>query len=93
MMATVFKMMDVSSLVVVETILRRTQTDDIAFLALVFVTGLFYTRYFKNKPDPYHHVWYEKPQATDANAKGANTRDIGLKLEESVSSTSHSQNW
>lgn len=78
-------MTEMSSLVKVESILQYTQKDDIAFLALVILSGIFYNFYIKEKPDPYHHIWFEKPQATDANAKGADTRDIGLKLEESVS--------
>ena len=78
-------MAEMSTLVSVESILQHTQKDDIAFLALIILSGIFYNFYIKERPDPYHHIWFEKPQATDANAKRADTRDIGLKLEESVS--------
>jgi hypothetical protein len=84
-MASMSKMVDVSSLAGLETILQHSQKDDVAFLVFLVFTGLFYQFFFKDKPDPYHHIWFEKPQATDANAKGADTRDIGQKLEESVS--------
>ena len=82
---TALSKMDISSFASVESILQRTQKDDIAFLAFIFLSGILYNFYIKEKPDPYHHVWFEKPQQTDANARGANTRDIGVKLEESVS--------
>jgi NADPH-ferrihemoprotein reductase len=78
-------MVDTSSLASVGNFLQQTQKDDVAFLALIILSGIFYNLYIKEKPDPYHHVWFEKPQQTDANAEGADTRDIGVKLEESVS--------
>lgn len=84
-MATLSKMMDISPFTSVESILQHTQKDDIAFLAFIILSGIFYNLYIKERPDPYHHIWFEKPQQTDANAKGADTRDIGVKLEESVS--------
>ena len=39
-----------------------------------------------DRPDPYHHVWFEKPQVADAAASGKpkETRDIAQKLEETV---------
>jgi NADPH-ferrihemoprotein reductase len=84
-MASLSKMVDISPFASVESILQHTQKDDVAFLAFIILSGIFYNLYIKEKPDPYHHVWFEKPQQTDANSKGADTRDIGLKLEESVS--------
>lgn len=84
-MATLSKLVDPSFLSGVESILQHTQKDDLAFLALIILTGIFYNVYIREKPDSYHHVWFERPQAADANAKGADTRDIGVKLEESVS--------
>ena len=83
-MATLSKLVDPSVFNVVEDILQHTQKDDLVFLVLIILSGIFYNVYIKEKPDPYHHVWFEKPQATDANAKAADTRDIGVKLEESV---------
>ena len=39
-----------------------------------------------DRPDPYHHVWFEKPQVSDAAASGRvkETRDISQKLQETV---------
>ncbi|PMD38570.1 riboflavin synthase domain-like protein [Hyaloscypha variabilis F] len=81
-MSTLSKLVD-PSILGVQSLLQQAQKDDFAFLALIILTGIFYNVYIKEKPDPYHHVWFERPQATDANAKGADTRDIGVKLEES----------
>jgi NADPH-ferrihemoprotein reductase len=86
-MATLSKLVDPSVFNVVEDILQHTQKDDLVFLILIILSGIFYNVYIKEKPDPYHHVWFEKPQATDANAKAADTRDIAVKLEESVRSS------
>jgi NADPH-ferrihemoprotein reductase len=83
-MATLSKLVDPSIVNVFDDILRHTQKDDLVFLVLIILSGIFYNVYIKEKPDPYHHVWFEKPQATDANAKAADTRDIAVKLEESV---------
>jgi NADPH-ferrihemoprotein reductase len=83
-MATMSKLTDVYSLGL-KSILQHSQKDDTAFLAFLLLTCIFYKFIFKDKPDPYRHVWFEKPQATDANAKGADTRDIGQKLAETVS--------
>lgn len=86
-MATMSKMLDLSTLASASVLntLHHTPKDDIAFLALLLVSGILYNLYFKEKPDPYHHVWFEKPQQTDADRRGPETRDIALKLEESVS--------
>jgi NADPH-ferrihemoprotein reductase len=89
-MTTLSKLVDPSVFWTVESLIQRTQKDDVAFLALIVLAGIFYNLYLKEKPDPYHHVWFERPQATDANAKGADTRDIGVKLEESVRPTDFS---
>lgn len=69
----------------VESLFQHAERDDIAFFALVVLMGLFYNLCLKEKPDPYHHVWFERPQVTDVNSKRADTRDIGLKLEQTVS--------
>jgi NADPH-ferrihemoprotein reductase len=66
------------------SILQNTHGDDVAFLALIIFSGIFYTLFIKEAPDPFHHVWFEKPQSMDENAKSADTRDIGVKLDESV---------
>lgn len=40
-----------------------------------------------DKPDPYHHLWFEKPQVQDSESGGKpkEARDIAQKLEETVS--------
>ncbi|KUJ24516.1 riboflavin synthase domain-like protein [Mollisia scopiformis] len=40
------------------------------------------TFYLRDKPDPYLHVWFEKPQQIEANRREPETRDIAVKLEE-----------
>ncbi|TVY86603.1 NADPH--cytochrome P450 reductase, partial [Lachnellula willkommii] len=74
---------DITQFGALQSLLHHTRKDDVAFLALIIFSGIIYTRFIQDKPDPYHHVWFEKPQATDASGKGAETRDIGQKLEES----------
>lgn len=88
--ATMSQFADITQFGALQSILHHTRKDDVAFLALAIFSGIFYTRFIKDKPDPYHHVWFEKPQATDSNGKGAETRDIGQKLEESVSRGTYS---
>jgi NADPH-ferrihemoprotein reductase len=84
-MYTLSKMLNLSSLVSVDRLLQHAQTDDIVFLILAIFSGIFYNVYIRDKPDPYYHRWFEKPQQTDANHKGPETRDIAAKFEESVS--------
>ena len=79
------KLIDVSSLASLESKLLLLQKDDVAFLTLLLFSGLFYTFFLRDKSDPYHHLWFEKPQATNLEARAVETRDIGQKLEESVS--------
>lgn len=83
-MATLSRLVDICFPVSVGSILQRTQKDDYAFLAFIILSGMFYNLYIKQKPDPYDYLWFEKPQQTDANARGTDTRDIGEKLEEAV---------
>ncbi|KAH6718218.1 hypothetical protein BKA61DRAFT_545277 [Leptodontidium sp. MPI-SDFR-AT-0119] len=73
---------DVYSLAGVKNILQTHQKDDAAFLAFVLLCTLFYLK-IRDKPDPHHHLWFEKPQAGASNGQKAETRDIGVKLEES----------
>lgn len=68
-----------------ESILHHAKKDDIAFIALIIVSGLLYTLFIRDKPDPFDYVWYEKPQVIDADAKESDTRDIGKRLDEAVS--------
>jgi hypothetical protein len=60
------------------------QNDDIVFMTLFIFSGIFYNFYIRDQPDPYHHVWFEKPQQIDGNYIDPGTRDIGVKLEQSV---------
>lgn len=83
-MSTLSKVVDISSLASLQVILQRSQKDDLAFLAFAILSGIFYNFYIREKPDPYHHVWFEKPQQTDGSRK-VDTRDIASKLEETVS--------
>ncbi|KAH6669068.1 putative NADPH-cytochrome P450 reductase [Halenospora varia] len=75
-------MMDMLSLLELETPFRKPQKDDIAFFLILIFMGLFYNVFIKEKSDPYHQLWYEKPQDIDGNVKKSDTRDIGLKAEE-----------
>ncbi|PVH73461.1 riboflavin synthase domain-like protein, partial [Cadophora sp. DSE1049] len=36
----------------------------------------------RDKPDPHHHLWFEKPQASTSSGQSAETRDVGQKLEQ-----------
>lgn len=72
---------DVYSLAGLKNILQRQQKDDVAFLAFVILCSILYLT-IRDKPDPHHHLWFEKPQASIASGRKAETRDIGQKLEE-----------
>lgn len=87
-MASLSIPVDPSMFAGVDSLLQQARKDDFAFLALIILTGIFYNVYIKEKPDPYHHIWFERPQAADAFAKEADTKDIGAKLEESARSSS-----
>ena len=59
--------------------------------AAITAFGLAWGTYFLkgkawDRPDPYHHVWFEKPQIADAAASDRvkETRDIAQKLQETV---------
>lgn len=75
-----------SAFLAFQSLRHHTQKDDIVFFFLAILAGLFYTFVIREKPDPYHHVWFEKPQEVDADAKGPDTRDIAKRLEETVGS-------
>ncbi|KAL6409712.1 hypothetical protein AUP68_06101 [Ilyonectria robusta] len=82
-MATVFSTDAVSKLVQ----LGPPQTAaDIVALAAVGVASVAYmlNGVAWNKPDPYHHIWYQRMEARGgAGAGGKATRNIAQKLEES----------
>ncbi|KAH7417792.1 NADPH-cytochrome P450 reductase [Cadophora sp. MPI-SDFR-AT-0126] len=73
---------DISSLATVKSILQHQQNDDAAFVAFFLACCLFYALKIRDKPDPHHYLWFEKPQASASNGQNAETRDIGQKLEE-----------
>lgn len=77
--------MDIASHLDIEGRHRKLSVDDVAFLGLVLLFSVCYSLYFKDKPDPYQHVWFEKPQGSGSNLKEAEIRDIGKKLEQTVS--------
>lgn len=87
-MATVFGRDAVSKLVQ----LAPPQTAaDVVALAAVGVASVAYmlNGVAWNKPDPYHHIWYQRMEARGGTGAGAKTtRNIAQKLEESVSLTS-----
>ncbi|KAH8597526.1 putative NADPH-cytochrome P450 reductase [Bisporella sp. PMI_857] len=63
----------------------RLEIDDVALLGLILLLGLCFSLkgVLWDKPDPYHHLWFEKPQSDVATSQNQQTRDIGLKLEQS----------
>lgn len=65
---------------------RWPESDDIAFLTFVLLLGICYSLrgVTWDKPEPFHHLWFEKPQSDLAGSKIQGTRDIGIKLEKSV---------
>lgn len=72
---------------VLELLIPATYSDATA-LAVIAAASAAYTlrKYTWDRPDPYEHIWYERPQANDA--KGAatrTTRNIAERLEELVS--------
>lgn len=68
-----------------ESLFHHTQKDDFTVFVFLICTGIFYQFFFKDKPDPHHHLWFEKPQAAESGARGIDTRDISVKLAEAVS--------
>jgi NADPH-ferrihemoprotein reductase len=81
------KAVDIELIAAAQRLLYQLQVDDIAFFGICVFLGVCYSlrRILYEKPDPHHHLWFEKPQGADADSKEANTRDIGLKLEQTVS--------
>ncbi|MAD85820.1 MAG: hypothetical protein CL912_22890 [Deltaproteobacteria bacterium] len=76
------------SLLNVKSIFQYHQNDDVAFVAVLLVCCLFYTIKIRDKPDPHHHLWFEKPQTSTSNGHSPETRDIAQKLEQTVSISS-----
>ncbi|RDW85302.1 hypothetical protein BP6252_02892 [Coleophoma cylindrospora] len=76
------KLLGTSHLAALDTILFQTQIDDIIFILYAIVSYGLYHRYIKEKPDPYHHIWFDRPQSIDGNCKIAESRNISTKLDE-----------
>ncbi|KAH8812391.1 putative NADPH-cytochrome P450 reductase [Xylogone sp. PMI_703] len=64
--------------------IRQLQADDL--VALIVVLFLSVSYYLKGilwaKPDPYHHLWFEKPQGLGVGSQKRATRDIAEKLQQ-----------
>jgi hypothetical protein len=69
-----------------ETILQRAEWDDFATVGLILLLSICYSLrgIVWAKEDPYHHLWFEKPQSSAEYSKSVTTRDISLKLEQDV---------
>ena len=64
-----------------------TLLDKLAFIAISLALSTFALRgYLWDQPDPYQHLWYERPQAADGDGSStkATTRNIAEKAEELV---------
>jgi NADPH-ferrihemoprotein reductase len=72
---------------------RAVSVDDIAALGLLAAgtAGYLLRGTAWDKPDPYQHIWFERPQEKDGACRAAKaaTRNIAQKLEEAVTSTSY----
>ncbi|KAK0124788.1 hypothetical protein ONS96_008669 [Cadophora gregata f. sp. sojae] len=73
---------DSYSLANVKNLLQNHQGDDAAFVTFLLFCYLFYTLKVRDKADPYHHLWFERPQASAISGQSAETRDVGQKLEQ-----------
>lgn len=71
--------------------------DDVLVLILIILgsVGYLLRGIVWDKQDPYHHVWFERPQESGASARQMKkrTRNIAEKLEEVVSSPPHVASW
>lgn len=67
--------------------LSVTLDDSLGLLVILAVSIAYLSRgYLWGKPDPFHHLWFEKPQADlVGNGIQAKNRNIATKLEETVS--------
>jgi NADPH-ferrihemoprotein reductase len=73
-------------------LVKPTSYSDVAALGLLALgsTGYLLRGIAWDKPDPYNHLWYERPQEKDGAGPNVQkeTRNIAQKLEESVSTSS-----
>ena len=61
--------------------------DMVALVIMASMAGAYlFPEYTWNKPSPYRHIWYERPQDQDATTRSATraTRNIAQRLEELV---------
>jgi NADPH-ferrihemoprotein reductase len=70
-----------------QRLFHQLPVDDVLFFGIFILFGISFSLrgIAWNKQDPYHHVWFEKPQGTSSDVKETKTRDIGKKLEQIVS--------
>ncbi|RDW77870.1 hypothetical protein BP5796_05722 [Coleophoma crateriformis] len=76
------KLFGTSHLAALDTLLIQTHIDDIIFILYAVVSYTLYHRYVKEKPDPYHHIWFDRPQSINGSCKTAESRNISTKLDE-----------
>lgn len=65
----------------------QTLVDAAAITVVVLISTAYFLReYTWDKPDPYRHFWYERPQETGGlgQAKQGVTRNIAQRLDELV---------
>ena len=74
---------------IIRDVSRGASYDDVAVFGILalFSTGYMLRGKVWDKPDPYHHLWFERPQDNQLSARNAKreTRNIAKKLEEAVS--------
>lgn len=59
--------------------------DDVAAVFTLTALSAAYMFIWRDKPDPYHYTWFEKPQEKlGASGAAQQTRDIAEKLEQVV---------
>lgn len=75
-----------TSALTTDHLLAAGQLDDYLVLVAILCLTIYFPYYKWSSKDPYHHVWFEIPQADllAENELQVSTRDVGLKLSETV---------
>lgn len=83
-----FRAASANTLTDITKLSQRTSYDDILVLVLTVLglIGYLLRGIVWDKQDPYHHVWFERPQESEAGARQREkkTRNIAEKLQEAV---------